>query len=177
MVGPATTATCWNIQIKLATPARKKLVVRFQKPLPLLQLTANRFGIAPNQARHTLGFGFPALPHQKIPLPFFKLLPHFFTDHPTHNREVCGRKHDVQDIYNGIIELWKTHRPTMVGTWVTTHLLQSDGQLPVYSTLHAPVAKLDRITGFEPGGVPRGGHPLRISLGAPIFQTHRVIHR
>jgi hypothetical protein len=40
---------------------------------------------------------------------------------------------------------------------------------PPPSTLHAPVAQLDRVTGFVRGGVPRGGHPLRISPGAPII--------
>ena len=43
----------------------------------------------------------------------------------------------------------------------------------VYSTLHAPVAQLDRVTGFNGAAfrqlVGGGGLPLRISPGAPIF--------
>ena len=61
---------------------RPRLKVRFQKPLSTLQLTANCFGIAPNQARHKIGLGHPGLLHQKNPLPFFQLLPIFSTDHP-----------------------------------------------------------------------------------------------
>ena len=105
MVGPATTATCWNIQIKLATPVRKKLVVRFQKPLTLLQLTANQLGITHHQFRHKLGPGFPALPHQKNPLAFFSLLISFSLEHPTHKREVYGSNQAPPEFHKVIIEL------------------------------------------------------------------------
>ena len=62
-------------QSQSASPVRPQLEVRFQKPLTLLPLTATRLGIAHHQFRHKLGVGYPALPHQKNPIPFFKLLP------------------------------------------------------------------------------------------------------
>jgi len=40
------------------------------------------------QVRHTLGFGFPALPRQKKALPFFHLLPRFGPLRAPHNRQV-----------------------------------------------------------------------------------------
>jgi hypothetical protein len=104
---------------------RLRFGVRFQKPLPTLQLTAKMFGINPNQARHKLGPTHPALPHQKIPLPFFSLLPNLTTHHPTHNRAVCTANRAARYIYNRIIALWKTHRPTMPGAWVTNHWPES----------------------------------------------------
>jgi hypothetical protein len=74
----------------VGSEARSPLEVRFPKTLPILQLTANCFGIAANQARHTLGFGHPALPHQEIPLPFFNIQPKRSREHPTHNLQVEG---------------------------------------------------------------------------------------
>jgi hypothetical protein len=48
--------------IQCGHTARQSPEVRFQKPVTALQLTANRFGITTNQARHKLGLGHPALP-------------------------------------------------------------------------------------------------------------------
>ena len=49
-------------------------------------------------ARHKLGFGHPALLHQENQLPYFSLLPLFFTEHST------------------FIGVWAdTHRPKSVG--------------------------------------------------------------
>jgi hypothetical protein len=63
---------------------RPPLKVRFQKTLTLLQLAAaTTFGITTNQTRHKLGLSHPAPPHQKIPLPFFSLLPTLPIERPT----------------------------------------------------------------------------------------------
>ena len=77
--------------------------VRFQKPITLLQLTATTFGIAPNQSRHKLGLSHPALPWQKNPLAFFRLLAKFTRDHATHKREVWGSNRGWVEIDNRII--------------------------------------------------------------------------
>jgi hypothetical protein len=56
------------------------------KPPSIHQLTANRFGIAPDQARHKLGRSHPTALNQENPLPFFSLLPRYSAHQPTHNR-------------------------------------------------------------------------------------------
>jgi hypothetical protein len=110
-----------------APSVRKKPKVRFRKPLSILQLTATSSALPHHQARHRLGLGYHSPAPQQNPLPFFSLLPNFTTHHPPHNREVCTANRAARYIYNRIIELWQTHRPTMAGAWVTTHLLQSVG--------------------------------------------------
>jgi hypothetical protein len=55
----------------------------------ILKLEVRWIGIGNNQAQHTLGLNYPALPHQENPLAFFNLLPRFTTHPPPHNREVC----------------------------------------------------------------------------------------
>jgi hypothetical protein len=107
---------------------RASLEVRFQNPLPLLQLTATQLGIAHHQYRHRFGVGHRSPTPRKNLFRFFKLLANSTTHHPPHNRAVCTRNQALLYICNRIIGLWKTHRPTMPGTWVTTHWPESLGE-------------------------------------------------
>jgi hypothetical protein len=79
-------ANCYFIKKISELTVQPQFVVRFSKPLSILQLTANCFGIATSQAQHTFGLSYPALPHQENSIHFFNLLPTFPTHHPTHNR-------------------------------------------------------------------------------------------
>jgi hypothetical protein len=57
----------------------------------------------PPQVQHKIGLGYPALPTQQNPLPFFSLLASFSSHPPPHNRTVCGRNCILEFIYNRII--------------------------------------------------------------------------
>ena len=60
----------------------------FADLLPFLGLPVTCSETDPNKVRHTLGFGYPALPSQKNPLPFFSLLRKFGPLRAPHNRQV-----------------------------------------------------------------------------------------
>jgi hypothetical protein len=127
---------CRPVHTAIRPSVRSWLGVRFRKALPILQLTAIRSVFPLPQARHTLGLGYPAPLHQENPLFFFSLLAIIPVEHPTHNRWVCLYNRVEEFIYNRIIELWKTHRPTMAGAWVRTHWPESVGVMPpAYSKL------------------------------------------
>ncbi len=76
------TSSAW-IVIILWTQFGPRSKFGIEKPLSTLQLTATTLGVIPNQSRHKLGLGHPALPLQKNPLHFFSLLASFTTHHPT----------------------------------------------------------------------------------------------
>jgi hypothetical protein len=79
-------ANCYFIKKISELTVQPPLEVRFRKPLSILQLTANCFGITTNQTRHRFDPDHPALPHQKNSIRFIKLLTNLPVDHPTHNR-------------------------------------------------------------------------------------------
>jgi hypothetical protein len=65
-------------------------VFGFEKSLKLFALLPLSPKTDLLQVRHTLGFGFPALPRLENPLPFFRLPPRFRPLPAPHNRQVEG---------------------------------------------------------------------------------------
>ena len=134
--------------------------VRFQKPVTLLQLTADRLGIIHHKSPHNLGPDSPALPHQKNPLTFFGLLASFSSDHPPHKRAVwCWNRSGVE-IYSRIIGLWNTHSPTL-GLDSQGGIGERELKVPCLRMgPHMPAGPVTQRTNFAMTPVAGGSHYL-----------------